>query len=268
MHRKRTTTSTPPPSSPLLYGSVPLDSNGRASFAGQLWGVQHAPDRPYAIQQAIGPSGLPVHRFEVREGDYCTTPDDHNDRNRAEFCGLTKWAFGTAVWVSYAMRVKAGALIKAWNVTGQFHSTPDTALGDVGGSPPFATECRPGEKLVTLRRDTAEKVTTGGQLPTIMHSSALVRDRWLRVVERVVFDYSGNGAVRQWLDGTLVIDAAPIPIGFNDEVGPYWKFGIYRAAHMADGTLIPDPMIVEYANMEIGLSPLGQRVTAPLALPL
>jgi hypothetical protein len=92
-----------------------------------------------------------------------------------------------------------------------------------------------------------------------MYERAIARDRWYRFVGRIVFGWNNNGACEVWMDGVKVVNLPTTNIGYNDLIGPYWKFGVYRAA-------VADTLVVEYANMEIGATSLLSRVTSPLAL--
>lgn len=234
------------------YGALTLDSKGRENFAGHTWGVQQATGKSYSIQEATSAPPL-QHRFEVRSGDTWS-----KDRyvNRAEFQSLTKHPFGEDVWFSYAMRIKAGAPVTKWNVLGQFHNTPDA--GEPGLSPPFAINFIPGEKLRFLRRYNPYEVDSSPTVSTML-TKAVARDRWYRIVGRITFGWNDDGAVNIWMDGSKVIGLSNTNIGYNDEVGPYWKFGIYRAQ-------VSETLAVEYANMELGSGSLLNRVTSPLPI--
>lgn len=234
------------------YGALTLDSRGRDNFAGHTWGVQRASGKAYAIQEAAGISP-PQHRFEVRSGDIW-----NNSRyvNRSEFQSLTKHPFGQDVWFSYAMRIKGGAPVTKWNVLGQFHGTPDD--GEPGLSPPFAVNFIPGEKLRFIRRYNARRIDAA-PTTSVMLTKAVSRDRWYRIVGRITFGWNNDGAINIWLDGAKIIGLSNTNIGYNDAVGPYWKFGIYRAA-------VPETLVVEYANMELGSASLLNRVSSPLPI--
>jgi hypothetical protein len=48
-----------------------------------------------------------------------------------------------------------------------------------------------------------------------------------------------------------------IPIGYNDAVGPSWKFGVYKSANAKT-------LAVQYRNVEHGTSSLFDRIANPL----
>ena len=235
------------------YCGLSLDSYGRDNFGGYDWNVQRDKTKLHPIQEAVGVS--PVrHRFEVRSTD---SWNGETTRNRAEFGCCTRHAVGEPVWFSYAMRVRSGPAVTNWYVLGQFHSTPDT--GDDASSPPFSINLIPGEKVRFIRRFDPAPLTTVTPATTIMHERTIARERWYRIVGRVVFGWENNGAVDIWWDGAQVVSLANTNIGYNDLRGPYWKFGVYRAK-------ASETLVVDYANMELGAASLLGRVTTPLAI--
>lgn len=243
----------PSPASAATYTALTLDSYKRDYFANHYWGVQRAP-KTYAIQQAVSTS-LPRHRFEVRYGD---SWNSETVRNRAEFCCCDRVPFGQRIWFSYDFYVHSGTASR-WNLLGQFHHTPDADDGS-GVSPPFCVELKPGETLRFIRRYNSNSIGAASNTSTVvMHQRPLTRCVWHRVVGSIVFDWKGAGAVELWYDGVKIVSQAGVPIGFNDAQGPYFKFGIYRAN-------VPETLVVEYANVELGYSSLLSRVTSPLPI--
>lgn len=245
------------------YSAPILDANGRATFSDYLWNLYRDTSKAYAIEQATGivPQQF---RFEVRVGDtWSGDAGATNPRNRAEFgaAGTAgKIPFGEEVWFSYAMRIKSGLpTTAAYAILGQFHDTTDEGDGGGGGiSPPFAINLVQGEKLKFIKRYNTSPLG-GTPVQTLMHERSVVRDRWYRIVGRIVFDWTPNGAVDLWFDGSPIVTLTNAQIGYNDTIGPYWKFGIYRAE-------APETLVVEYANMELGSASLLARVASPLPI--
>ncbi|HEX5775738.1 MAG TPA: heparin lyase I family protein [Caulobacteraceae bacterium] len=226
--------------------------DARAGFERHRWTNQQDDAKPHAIQQ-VGPNRV---RFEVRGGD-TWKKDAKFNRNRAELSSRTRHAPGEDVWFSYQLVVRGGEPTRArFNILGQFHQTKDP--WDKNLSPPFAINLLPKKNTLRfIKRYSAEQKTTT-TTDTIMHESAPIqRDRWIHVVGHIVFGWENNGAVELWLDGRKVVDLPRTSIGYNDALGPYWKFGIYRAGS-------PEPLVVEYANLEIGSASLLGRVGKPL----
>jgi len=253
-----TNTTTTTSTDTSTYCGLSLDSYNHDSFAGQTWNVNRDTSKSYAIQQVVGTTP-PRHRFEVRNGDFWV--NDSNVRNRAEFQCLTRYEPGRDVWFSYAIRIRKGTPVTKWNVIGQFHATPDSSDGNA--SPPFAIELNPdsagGEAMRFVRRFDPQPTTSVSPQPIVMHKRAFARDHWYHIVGRVVFGWRDDAAVDLWMDGAKIISLANTNVGYNDLKGPYWKFGVYRAA-------TAETLIVDYANMEIGVTSLLSRVGSPLPI--
>jgi hypothetical protein len=251
---KTTTTSTTASVDTCTYGLVPLDSSGKANFANRVWNPQRDTGKSYALEQSTDVTPL-RHRFEVRSGD---TWSGETGRNRSEFSSCARECAGREVWFSYAMRIHGGAPVSDWNVLGQFHSTADPGEGN-GLSPPFAVCLMPGEKLRFVKRTDSAALTSTSPRATVLYERGVSRDRWYRIVGRIVFGWTDNGAVDLWMDGVKVVGLPQTNIGYNDLIGPYWKFGIYRAQ-------AAETLTVEYANLEICGTSLLTRVTSPLQI--
>lgn len=202
---------------------------------------------------------VPWDRFEVRDGDewYQDAANAPGGRNRCELAGLDKWPFNTDVWLSMHLRVH-GLPTSAWNVLGQFHATEDGH--DVAASPVFAQELSAdGTLYVKTRASEAD--------PLLSNPSAVVRysepdfalDVWHRFIYRLQFARTGDGYIEAWKNGAQIIEGQAIPLGYNDVVGPYFKFGIYREA-------AAQTMVAEYASVEVSTSSLADRITDPLPL--
>jgi hypothetical protein len=86
------------------------------------------------------------------------------------------------------------------------------------------------------------------------------KDTWQNIVVRIKFDPNGQGRLTFWLNGSQKYDSGPIPLGYNDTQGPYFKYGLYRGA--SDLTTVG-----QFANVEVGTASLSGRITNPKPLP-
>lgn len=237
----------------IAAAAIALTLGCNADASGRGWGVQKDDSNSSAIRE-VGPNHV---RFEVHASDNWKK-DVGKGRNRAELKAKDTVPFGQDVWFSYQMKIDAsGPLTARYCILGQFHQTGDP--WDASVSPPFAINLLPNNRLRFVKRYSTDRVTSS-TIDTVMYESAPIeRGRWVRVVGHIVFGWQGNGAVQMWLDGRQVVDLPRTSIGYNDVLGPYWKFGIYRAQS-------PETLSVEYANMEIGSASLLGRVSQPLPI--
>ena len=209
-------------------------------------------------------------KMDCREGDIWS-PDLSSPlatRNRTEVGSLSDpelYGWGVDVWTSYAFRPSFTDIDATWTIFGQWHATEDT----IEGTPELATNPVWKIEVGTDRRMTV-KTAGSDQNPMVTHSVPVLRydgdpivsGRWEHIVTRCVFAKTlGAASCQVWRNGALVVDLTGIDMGYNDEKGLYWKFGIYR---LANGVL---PMVAEFANVEWGYDDLSSRILAPLPTP-
>lgn len=201
-------------------------------------------------------------RFEVRGSDHWDAgsgagPDPVN--NRSEFSGhALRLPFDTDVWIAYWHMLEPGDPQPEdyWCLMGQIHASEDA--GDAFLSPVWAFTLLPGDEVRIVTRSDPAPVNTVNPDSVIRGSVPRYRRGvWHSWVHRVRFCRTGStGAAQSWLDGAEVMNVEGIPVGYNDAVGPYWKYGIYRrTVEITTG--------VRYANVEAGTASLIDRVANP-----
>ncbi|VAW46495.1 hypothetical protein MNBD_GAMMA04-1833, partial [hydrothermal vent metagenome] len=110
----------------------------------------------------------------------------------------------------------------------QWHGHPDTFESD--RHPPLALDNRNDQLTVTWLYDQRAWTFPGSSDRHSRHKSLgkTPKDQWVQFVFHIKWDPDGDGMLKVWQDGRLKIDQHPIPIGFNDRIGPYLGFGIYK----------------------------------------
>jgi hypothetical protein len=196
-------------------------------------------------------------RFEVRPGDVWTLSDSAA-KERAELSQRAVLDPAADIWVSHALRVEPGGTYPGgFVVLGQFHNSPDP--NELSPSPLFAYTFDGGVLRVDLRTSTENPLVANPPPIIVYTDAAFPVGRWVRFVAQLRVDPAGSGFVKVWRDGAQIVNYSG-PLGYVDAAGPYWKFGIYRAA--TSGT-----MVVRYANVEVSASSLSPRISNPCAIP-
>lgn len=225
------------------------------AVAGHYYEPASASSNPNAIQISNTEPG--IIRFIARRGE--NSRWDQKEGSQVDRTELTGWSqpnpLGADVWISYAQRILPGDPITSrWCVIGQMHAT--TQAGDRGSSPPFALHLLPGDIFEISTRYVAAARHTENPDETIRYSGPIERGRWYNHVFRLRFGYKGDAILQWWRDGVLMVDLSNFSMGFNDPVGPYWQFGIYRNTS-------PEDLTIEYRNVEVSRAPLSNRIASP-----
>ena len=206
--------------------------------------------------QTVGTDG--TYRFEVRGGDYYSSPDipaaDSDavlGKNRSELVTLQKLQEGRAFVFDFDFMVETGARNTAdWLLLAQFHQTEDTAadgtLLDAAASPPLALQLR-GERLEIVGRTdpNAQTTTSPDNIQMYLATDPITRGKFYNIRFEMIFDDAlrGEGMLRVYLDDVLIVDYKG-PLGYNDAVGTYAKFGVYRES-------APEAFAAQFRNLSL-----------------
>ncbi|MFN4172339.1 MAG: heparin lyase I family protein, partial [Pseudorhodobacter sp.] len=172
-------------------------------------------------------------------------------KNRSEIVTLQKLQEGRAFVFDFDFMVEAGATNTAdWLLLAQFHQTedtnPDGTLIDAAASPPLALQLR-GERLEIVGRTDPNAATTVSppNIQMYLDTNPITRGTFYNIRFEMVFDHApgGAGLLRVFLDGVQIVDYTG-PLGYNDAVGPYAQFGVYRAQ-------APETLAAQFRNLSL-----------------
>jgi hypothetical protein len=204
-------------------------------------------------------------RFEVRSGDHWNGdhPDDRSpgeQRERSEIASFKALEFGKTYTVHYKMMIEPGQTNTAkWLVAGQFHAKEDP--GDEGVSPPYEFVLS-GEKMqVHARWSTPEQTNWSNVETKVLYKDAhnIERGHWYDIRMNIEFDPFGDGVLDLWRDGVQLVDYSG-PIGYNDEIAPHWKQGVYRLE-------APETIAINYKDFTLVEGLWEGQPTAPPTQP-
>lgn len=232
----------------FILALFPVGSNNRTAF---LTGKS----KPWALNSFANGK---IYRFEVRAGDVAQDSDVSNGNERSEIkSNAFKFSAGTEpIWLSWAFMVEKGSPItNNFNIIGQVHNTSD--LGEPYLRPPLVLSLGRGDKLQLNTIADTRRISDDKSPVVTRWSSTIERGRWYRVVLKVIMSPL-KGHLTFWLDGDKVFDE-PTAVGYNDEQGPYFQYGIYREATR-------ETLAILYQNVEAGSANLEGRVANPLPL--
>lgn len=203
---------------------------------------------------------LDICRFEVRAGD--TWAPSGSSSERDELQGIANFDFERDVWISTRMMIEPGPPnTGAWFVLTQIHRHPDA--GDATASPPFALELDGAGTPIITTRGTTASTNTGNPPATVRWTHpAFVRGQWDHYIIRSRFSYANTGQLQVWLNGAEQINLSGLLNAYNDQIGPYAKFGAYRGPSPAGETTV-----VWHAGFMAGHESLAHLIGRPPHVP-
>ena len=192
-----------------------------------VWGLNGSPqsaEQPYSI-------GLrdDVLRLEARRGDRRKKPSEAKrpiERCEVAF-GDNSFAFGKTYQIKFAVMFEPGPASTAKNDKFfQIHNVNDE--GDAILGPVFAMQLEREHMRMVVRWDAKRITTERVEDHWVFEDTAdIQRGRWYDFDIKIRFDPFGDGFVTVRRDGTEVVNYKG-PLGYNDELPPYAKIGIYR----------------------------------------
>lgn len=191
-----------------------------------------SPARPYSIAQsqlARHPGGQSI-RFELRGGEAWNEPSDSSFRSEIDTDDYV--AIGSVQWYGFSLYIPKD-FPKEDNrcVIGQWHDKAKAQVGEPDKSPAVAQRFRNGRFYVTVRHSDQRIVTDPDRVPEeiAFETKELPLSNWNDFVYQIKWSCHRDGFINGWMNGKQIIQYRG-PVGYNDEIGPTFKFGLYRDA--------------------------------------
>ena len=162
-------------------------------------------------------------RFELRDGD------DTGDGVRAELKESYHAPLNRDIWNSFSTLVPNDfPMLSRPSVISQWHAEEDAGEEAAARSPVLAHRFDGRLFLVDIRFSNEKTQKANDGVPKVLFEQKdFAREVWHDFAYRVRWSYREDGLVQGWLDGKQIIDYSG-PVGYNDDSGPYFKFGIYH----------------------------------------
>ena len=107
----------------------------------------------------------------------------------------------------------------------QWHATKDA--NDESNNPPLALQVLDGQWRLWTRWSSSQPTSKDSVRGASLDLGPQKTDRWTDWVFRVKWSSGSDGYLQVWKDGAKVVDRTG-PNAYNDEVGPFFKMGIYK----------------------------------------
>ena len=207
------------------------DSNGGwLTRFGSKW-VLKCPAKPWSIQRVSQPAllGEDSLRFELRKGDdWANRGGSRTFRSEVDTdeyppMKSVRW-YRLDLYLPPDFPIENNRLVLA-----QWHGEDKTYLGEVGRSPVLAFRYRSGRFSITLRHSAERVVRDPDAVPSteLFGTNSFPLNEWNDFVVQAKWSWQEDGFINVWWQGKLVVQYHG-PVGYNDDVGPYLTFGIYR----------------------------------------
>jgi hypothetical protein len=197
---------------------------------GTKWREQN-PGKPYSIQRVHEPRrhNSDSLRFEIRSGEAWVS-EDQSSSFRTEVNTFHQAPMNSENWYGFSLMLPKDFPIEDNRlVLAQWWALTKEYLGEVHRSPPLQLRYADGRMSVRLRTSDLRVVKD----PEAYREDKLFETRkfqhgiWNDFVFHVKWSFSQDGFIRVWWNGKQVVDYVGRTT-YNDDVGPKFKFGLYR----------------------------------------
>lgn len=175
----------------------------------------------FALCKDVTRHTAPSFRFELRPGEFWKNKGKISYRSEVSLendeqpIGQETW-YGFSLLLPRDFPVEDNRLVLA-----QWH-------GHNSHSPALALRYREGQLSLTLRHSDKKTVTPTDKIPSqeLFSSAQFERGVWNDFILRTKWSCHKDGLVEAWWNGQSIVSYQG-PVGYNDPLAPYVKFGIY-----------------------------------------
>jgi hypothetical protein len=155
---------------------------------------------------------------------------------------------GREIWYSLSTFIpQEFPIVESPTVITQWHASEDPGEDVAARSPVLAHRYANGDLIIDIRFSSHKiQQANDGSKRVLYEKKSFSKGMWHDFLYRIRWSYLSDGLVECWLDGKQII-AYKGPIGYNDDYGPYFKFGLYHH----DGI---DPFVIYHDEYRRGFS--------------
>ena len=209
------------PIKPTAAWMSPLESEWCLQSPGKDYSVRPVSDVRRREENSL--------RFELRRGE-CFADLFGKTSFRSEVNARDFAAFGATNWYEFSLFLPADFPIENNRlVLAQWHGADKKYLGEAARSPALAFRYSGGRLRITICHSPDRIVRRPSSVPlqTLFESDQFALGTWHDFVVQAKWSCQHDGCVNVWWNGRQVVSYSG-PVGYNDDFGPYFKFGIYR----------------------------------------
>lgn len=188
-----------------------------------------SPEKTYSHSWEIDPTTRDkILRFEIRKDEGWTNKTKKSFRSEVStdfFPNLNKTCdYSFELKLPFDFPIEDNRLVLA-----QWWAKTKKDLGEMARSPAVALRFSKGKLYVTVRHSNERVVTNPDAVPEeqIFKKYDFKLGEWNKFDFRIFWSFKDEGLINLKLNGELVAKYSG-PIGYNDDLGPVFRFGIYR----------------------------------------
>lgn len=172
----------------------------------------------------------------VKSGKYSMMV--HLDRNkskvnyRAEIQEKGKATYGEDYWYEFSVYLPQSYVPDSiWEIVAQWHAVPDFYLGEGWRNPVLSLHSTGGQWTIKSNWDSKKNTFKSGK--RVYSGSkdwvlgAYKVGEWTTWKFHIIWSHLDNGIVEIWKNGKQIVSKKG-PNCFNDNLGPYFKIGLYK----------------------------------------
>jgi Polysaccharide lyase len=195
---------------------------------GKDW-ILESPGKPYSIQTVsdLKENGDDSLRFEIRGHErWVDQTFNVSYRSEVETTGLPP--ANSVRWYAFSVFFPTNfPLEKNRLVFAQWHD--EWHLIQPGRSPSLAFRFVKGRLSITLRHSARHLIYNPDSVPdeTLFKKNNFKLGQWHDFVVQAKWSFKDDGFINVWWNDKQIVQYRG-PVGYNEDVGPYFKFGLYR----------------------------------------
>jgi len=211
-------------------------------------GIQAATDQSVKLSRFVPFNGRPSICFTLSKTDKTV-----ENGKRAEVFFKAEKTLPVERWYAFNIWLPASYAVDSLpEIVAQWHGTPDFDLGEDYRSPADALLIKNGNWYLDSRW-ASQAVNDNNNLigKILANFGKTVTEKWTQWIFHIKFSYKDDGLVEVWKDGAKIYSKKG-PNYYNDKIGPYFKFGIYKWDWMKPQNTKVNKRILYFGDVQLG----------------
>jgi hypothetical protein len=218
----------------IVDGRHPSHTNCSKAFLASATCVESWPVERQHLTQTVAPcpAGRPdaCTTFTVRWCSNSIYPQK-GGCYRSEYAHVGVMGY-EEYWFGFSLFLPSDYSVGVGSIHFQVHGNPNADVHEAHRNPMFAllTDGPSGSWQMKARGDSRRNITRANRTYEWDHTADLGPARpgeWEHFVYHTRYNFTGGGMIKLWRNGKKLVSLAETGTAYDDDKGPYFKFGIY-----------------------------------------